>query len=446
MNNDVIFCSIICDNSKNSQRKIENNEPLGTSDYVVVFVTNLIQTKKNMTKYLLPIAICITLASCNSGESKHDQTKEKDSTNNLFAWQLKTNDTQKAWENYSYSTERWWGTFPKDLPATTDMYKDNPWAIGPIIKHSGNPVLSPAAGAWDQGCLDGGGVHNGSIIVKDDVYYYVYRGDRPIDIKLKTDIDYICDIGVATSTDGVHFSKDTVNSPFFRNGEDKKYCYADVNVVKSKDTYYLFCNQWYWPNTEDHAQNGTFLATSKDLLHWTKKGIVFPKASRTHRNAVVLQNGNNEAVKINGKYVMYINDNLMAYSKDMLHWESKEVKTSFPGGECCFALAEYDNKDPNKIILFTGGNHTGHFYAIGQVLFSKSNPEHPIEYLPKPALYADSTLSYEHGFSATEPNKLVSIFADCIFFNGLTLYKDKWWFYYGGSEYYTCLATAPFKK
>ncbi len=401
-----------------------------------------------MTKYFLSIAVYMIIASCNSNRSKQSGTKseevKKHSTDNLFAWQLKTNDKKKAWENYSYSVERWWGAFPENLPQTNDMYKDYPWAIGPITKYGGNPVLSPTPGAWDQGRFDGG-VHNGSIIVKDGMFYYIYRGERPIDVKLNSDIDYICDIGLATSKDGINFTKDTINSPFFRKGEDAKYSYEDVNVVKNGDTYYLFCNQWFWPNTEDHKQNGTFLATSRDLMHWEKKGIVFPGATRTHRNAVVLQNGNNEAVKINGQYVMYINSNLMAYSKDMLHWESKEVKTSFPGGECCFALADYDNKDSDKIILFTGGNHTGHFYAIGQVLFSKKDPAHPLEYLPKPALYADSAIAYEHGFSASDPEKMVSSFADCIFFNGLTRYNDKWWFYYGGSEYYTCLATAPYK-
>jgi predicted GH43/DUF377 family glycosyl hydrolase len=29
------------------------------------------------------------------------------------------------------------------------------------------------------------------------------------------------------------------------------------------------------------------------------------------------------------------------------------------------------------------------------------------------------------------------------FFNGLTRHAGKWWAYYGGSEVYTCLATAP---
>ena len=79
-------------------------------------------------------------------------------------------------------------------------------------------------------------------------------------------------------------------------------------------------------------------------------------------------------------------------------------------------------------------------------MFSKKDIEKPVDYLRKPVLHADSTIYYEHGFSAQPPHKPVSSFADCIFFNGLTLYNNKWWFYYGGSEYYTCLANAEYKK
>jgi predicted GH43/DUF377 family glycosyl hydrolase len=178
------------------------------------------------------------------------------------------------------------------------------------------------------------------------------------------------------------------------------------------------------------------------LLNWTKIGIVFPNATRTHRNAVVLQNGKNEAVRVNGKFVMYINDGLMAYSDDMIHWTSKEIAHSWPGGEGCFALADHDPAHPDRIILFTGGNHTGHFYAAGQVLFSKTAPDKPLEYLPRPFLAAETSIPWENGFSVQNPKKSISSFADCIFFNGLTTYNGKWWLYYGGSEYYTCLATA----
>lgn len=392
--------------------------------------------------FIVVVTFIIGTITIANGQQVKDSVPE-----GQFAWQDFSKDKYQQWQDWNYSTDRWWGTFPKDIKVPANLFTAYPWAIGPIKKYEDNPVLSPTPDGWDQGHFSGG-VHNGSILVKDNVFYYVYRGERPIDVKQDTHIDYICDIGVATSTDGIHFKKDSTHNGFFRIGDDRKYSYEDVNVCKYGDTYYLFCNQWYWPNMNDYKINGTFLATSKDLLNWTKVGIVFPKATRTHRNAVVLQNPNNEAVKVNGKFVMYINFGLMAYSTDMIHWVSKEIgkEADFPGGECSFALTDYGAQKSDNIILFTGGNHTGHFYAVGEVLFSKKNPEKPVSYLPAPVLTANPKFPYEHGFEVNAPYKPISSFSDCIFFNGLTRYKGKWWFYYGGSEYYTCLANSPVKN
>ena len=360
----------------------------------------------------------------------------------LFEWQFPTADKEKEWKRYSFDKDRWWGDFSHDLPEQADMFGDNPWALGPFTKYRGNPVLSPTPGAWDQGRY-GGGVHNGAVVVKDGKFYYVYRGERPIDIERPGGIDYICDIGVAVSDDGINFAKDTAHSPFFRKGEDRRYSYEDVNIAKWGDTYYLFCNQWLWGEQGDTRVNGTVLATSKDLLNWEKVGIVFPRAKRIHRNAVVLQNPQNEAVRVGGKFVMYINDRLVAYSTDMVHWESHDNPNHWPGGEGCFALADHDPQRPDDIILFTGGNHTGHFYAVGEVLLSKADPEKPRAWLPRSPLFAEPKYRYENGFTAEAPHRPISSFADCIFFNGLTRYRRRWWLYYGGSEYYTCLATSP---
>jgi len=359
----------------------------------------------------------------------------------LFEWQFPSADRERNWHHYSFSIDRWWGGFAHDVPEQADMFADNPWAVGPFTKFAGNPVLSPTPGAWDCGRFDGG-VHNGSVLIKDGQFYYVYRGERPIDVPLNSPIDYICDIGVAVSNDGNYFVKDEGRSPFFRHGVDRRYSYEDVNICKWRDTYYLFCNQWLWERQGDTRVNGTFLATSRDLLTWSKVGMVFPDASRIHRNAVVLQNPRNEAVQVDGRFVMYINDGLIAYSTDMVHWESHENPHRWPGGEGCFALADHDSRYPDDIILFTGGAHTGHFYAIGEVRLSKSDPERALTWLPRSALFAEKKYAYENGFSAEQPRRVVSSFADCIFFNGLTRRQGKWWLYYGGSEYYTCLATA----
>lgn len=368
----------------------------------------------------------------------------------LFDWQTPLGpERAESWEKYKFDLDKWWGTFPRNEEPAEQGRRDDvklfaryPWAIGPFRKFPDNPVLAPSEnGTWDRGRYNGG-VHNGSVVRHNGKFYYVYRGERSIDVKLDSPVDYICDIGLATSDDGVNFVKDEVHSPFFRHGEFHRFSYEDVCLVRHEGTYYLFCNQWLWGEQQNHALNGTFLATSTDLRHWQRHGIVFPRATRTHRNGVVVQDPENNAVRLNGRFVMYINDGLIAYSDDLLHWESEEITDLWPGGEGCLAMAEHDPARPDDVVLFTGGHHHGHFYAIGQVLFDRREPARAIEYLPRPMLAADPQIPHESGRRAEPPHEPISSFRDCIFFNGLTRHNGNWWLYYGGSEYYTCLATA----
>jgi predicted GH43/DUF377 family glycosyl hydrolase len=335
-----------------------------------------------------------------------------------------------------------WRRWDRDLDEANDRLPD--WAVGPFTRSADNPVLAPTAGSWDRGRF-GGGVHNGSILRKDGLFHYVYRGEREIepDATPGWPTGYICDIGLAVSEDGVHFTKDTETSPFFRTGPDRRYSFEDVSCVRHNGLYYLFCNRWYWPDMSNPATSGAFLATSPDLRTWTKHGLCFPDASRIHRNPVIVQNPENEAVRLECGFVMYLNDGLMAVSDDLIHWRSREIADPWPGGENCFALVDWDARYSNRVLVFTGGPHSGHFYAVGEVLVDRSAPDRAIEWLPRPVLAADPTIPWENGLSADPPHRPVSRMLDCIFFNGLTRHAGKWWAYYGGSEVYTCLATAP---
>lgn len=370
----------------------------------------------------------------------------------FFDWQRAPSSFSFYWDVMQFNEDKYGGGFPRISGQAEDASLTLPdWAIGPFEKFPGNPVFAPSADGWDRGYASGG-VHNGSIVQANGLFYYVYRGEQEL-ATVKTGAseasqgqstcDYICDIGLATSTDGIHFVRDLQHSPFFRTGDDARYSFEDVNLVKHEDTWYLFCNRWNWEHPVDPSDCGIFLATSHDLLHWQKRGLVFPKADQIHRNACVLQNPANEAVRVNGRFVMYINNGLMAYSEDMVNWQSEKVEATWPGGEGCFALTDYTRSDPDRILLFTGGHHSGHFYAIGEVMLAKANPGRPLEWLSRPVLTADERIPYENGLSAEDPHHPVSRWRHTVFFTGMTLHKGQWMVYYGGSEYYTCLATAP---
>lgn len=367
----------------------------------------------------------------------------------LFEWQLSGENYQKLRQERCYNAEKYWGNFPKELSEAERVLP--PWAIGPFRKYEKNPVFAPSAEGWDCGHISGG-VHNGSILHRNGKFYYIYRGESPIS-RVHSDkmlgdidviIDYICDIGVAVSDDGVNFSR--VGEGLFRKGANEKYSFEDVCCVEKEGTYYLFCNRWNWNDPVNPQDCGVWLATSDDLIHWQERGLVFPQAKRIHRNACVLQNPDNVAVSVGGKYIMYINNGLLGYSEDMLHWESREIGLLWPGGEGCFALADYDEGNPDNILLFTGGHHSGHFYAIGEVLFHKGDPAKPIDWLKRPILYSSPEVPYEQGYSCNDPRRIVSAWQDTVFFTGMTRYNGEWFCYYGGGEYYTCLAKAKAGK
>jgi predicted GH43/DUF377 family glycosyl hydrolase len=194
---------------------------------------------------------------------------------------------------------------------------------------------------------------------------------------------------------------------------------------------------------DNPATSGAFLATSPDLRTWTTHGLCFPGATRIHRNPVIVQTPENEAARLGCGFVMYLNDGLIATSDDLIHWHSRDVADPWPGGENCFAVVDWDERYPDNILVFTGGPHSGHFYAVGEVLVDRNQPDRAVEWLPRPVLTADPTIPWENGLTAEEPHRPISRMLDCIFFNGLTRRDGKWWAYYGGSEVYTCLATAP---
>ncbi len=362
----------------------------------------------------------------------------------FFAWQFSSQREKNDWEERHYDEERYWGGFSRQ-PFDAANYVLPDWAIGPFEKYPGNPVFAPDKNGWDCGHF-GGGVHNGSVLKVNGRLYYIYRGEFPIPDEPRykpmsqAGLGYLCDVGVAVSDDGIHFER--IAGPLLRRPQDWMYSFEDVNCVVQDGRYYLFLNRWDWLHINDPSVCGVYLVVSDDLIHWEHQGLVFPKAKRIHRNGTVVQDPHNRAVRDSqGRFVMYINDRLIAYSDDLLHWESKELESVWPGGECAVAITHYHPQDQGRLVLFTGGNHTGHFYAKGEVLFSLRDPEHPIEWLPRPVLAADARIPYEDGFSAEPPHLPISHWRDTVFICGMTLFRGRWYAYYGGSEYYTCLAT-----
>ena len=95
----------------------------------------------------------------------------------------------------------------------------------------------------------------------------------------------------------------------------------DPRLARFGDTYYLT----YTGYNKKDAQ--LCLATSKDLLHWQRQGVILP-AYKGHWNVGWTKSGAIVPEKINGRYWMYFlgtsadkTDQMgLAYSADLIHW------------------------------------------------------------------------------------------------------------------------------
>src|ERR1035437_8853011 len=115
----------------------------------------------------------------------------------------------------------------------------------------------------------------------------------------------------------------------FRNPADGKpgHC-EDPRIVESEDgTYILTYTQWNREKTD------AAIATSKDLVHWTKHGPALGTegkyAALSYKSAGIVtrvEGGRLIAARIGGKYWMYWGEGVirLAVSVDLIHWKPIE--------------------------------------------------------------------------------------------------------------------------
>ncbi|MEN8125429.1 MAG: glycoside hydrolase family 130 protein [Bacteroidota bacterium] len=344
--------------------------------------------------------------------------------------------------------------------------RSNDWSMQNFIKvDSINPILKPSDKLsftcpisnknvkWEER-----NVLNPSAIVKDGKVYLFYRAQ---------DLQGTSRIGMAVSSDGLHFEKS--RSPVFYPDKDSLKIY-EWNYKKSEeDTQSEDCYFCYFDGVEDpriiESENGTYimtytaydgktarlsLASSKDLKNWTKHGLVLGegkyKDTWSKSGAIVskLKGDKIVATKINGKYWMYFGDTnlFMATSDDLINWEISENEESkkmisvlHPRmGYFDSRLVEpgpYALLQDSGILLIYNGSNASNFndpglpkftYAAGQALFDKENPYKLIDRMEGYFLYPD------------KPYEKTGEVNEVCFVEGLVFFKNKWFLYYGTAD------------
>ena len=212
----------------------------------------------------------------------------------------------------------------------------------------------------------------------------------------------------------LHFTK--MKEPVFYPDNDSLKIFEweggveDPRVVETEDGTYIMTYTAY-----DGTVARLLLATSPDLLHWTKHGTVLQgkyKNTWSKSGAIVARQEGTRmiATKINGKYWMYFGDTdlFIATSEDLIHWtpveENGKLKSVLRPRKGYFDSRLVESgpfgllTDKGILLLYNGMNLDTDdgdssiakgAYCAGQALFDKNNPTELIDRLEKNFLMPD---------------------------------------------------------
>ncbi|GGH16197.1 glycoside hydrolase family 130 protein [Silvibacterium dinghuense] len=348
------------------------------------------------------------------------------------------------------------------------------WAIGPFTRPvEGNPVITPDPKSTFTDPITHQPVRwealhtfNPAAVVRDGKVYVLYRAEDDsgsMAIGMHTSR-----LGLAVSEDGIHFRREA--TPVFYPAEDSQKDLEwpggveDPRLVESPDAhsrnrYVLTYTQW---NRKTYAVG---IATSPDLVHWTKSGPAFKGAaggkydSLRYKSAGILTaivDGRLKAAKIDGKFWMYWGEGAihLATSQDLIHWTPLEDAKGAPQELLKSRAGHFDSFFPETgpppvvtrqgiVVLYNGKNAAdggdtklgAGAYAVGEALFDAVHPSQLEAQFDEPVLWP--VMPWE---------KTGQYAAGTTFGEGLVLFHGQWFLYYGCADSLVAVATAPYRR
>lgn len=339
---------------------------------------------------------------------------------------------------------------------TSDTKTDEPasWALLPFTKaDSVNPVLTPDSQftfrcpvrnetlKWEEK-----DVFNPAALVRNDTVFLLYRAEDKVGKYAGTSR-----IGLAYSTDGMHFTKHPQPVFYPDNDSLKKYEWEggceDPRVVEDETgTYYMT----YTAYDGDKAR--LLVASTKDLFHWTKHGLVFAKAfagkyiNHWGKSGAIVskyENGKTIATKIRGLYWMYWGDTdiFLASSPDLVNWTpvetaDKKLLSVFGPRKNKFDSDLVEPGPPAMltndgiVLLYNSRNDTAkgdknlpqYTYTASQILLDANDPSKVVDRMENYFMRPD------------KPYETTGQVNQVCFVEGLVEYKGKWFLYYGTAD------------
>jgi len=353
------------------------------------------------------------------------------------------------------------------------------WTLGPFVKvDSVNPILGPIDSLsfmcpvrhslvkWEAK-----DVFNPAAVVRNGKIYLLYRAEDSIGKLAGTSR-----IGLAESKNGLTFNRHPEPVLYPDNDKYKQYeweggCEDPRVVMDDKGTYYMTYTAWNGDRTR------LFVASSNNLVNWTKHGSAFRKAYNgkyfsifTKSGAIVcrLVGDHFIATRINGKYWMYFGDTniYIAYSDDLINWTPIEKsKVAIPanadnryGKVSLLAVlkprkGKFDSElvEPGPLAMITkkgilliyNSKNSKEYgdtslaegtYSAGQALFDVNNPEKLIARTQNNFIKPD------------KPYEITGQINNVCFVEGLAYFKKKWFLYYGTADSKIAVAVYTPKK
>ncbi len=327
--------------------------------------------------------------------------------------------------------------------------QDSTWAMMPFIKlNAVNPILAASDGVFTCPILkqevkwEEKDVFNPAAVFRNGGIYLFYRAEDTIGKYAGTSR-----IGLAIGSDGVRFTR--MREPLIYPAEDFMKVYEweggieDPRIVESDMGTYIMTYSAY-----DGKTARMCLASSTDLLNWTKHGPVLTGQYLdlwSKSGAIVAKQKGNKIIaeKIKGKYWMYFGDTdlFMATSDNLIQWQpvvdenNKLISVLKPRpGYFDSRLVEsgpyalLTNKGVlllyNGMNLDTGGdpNLPGGAYCSGQALFDPNDPTKLIDRLENYFLRPD------------QPYEMEGQVNQVCFIEGMVPINGSWFLYYGTAD------------
>jgi beta-1,2-mannosidase len=297
------------------------------------------------------------------------------------------------------------------------------WPFGAWHRLSETPIIAPQGEGWEAA-----GTFNPSVILRNGKIVMLYRAQDKAGTSR---------LGYADSEDGLHFRRRS--EPVFVPEKDyeKDGGVEDPRLVQVGDTYYLT----YTGYNKKDAQ--LCLATSKDLVHWERRGVILP-AYKGNWNVRWTKSGAIVPEKIGGKYWMYFlatsRDNRdqigLASSTDLLHWTEATDAPVLPvrAGKFDSRVAEPGPAPiltPKGIVLIYNGADDKLVYRTGVAMFDRKDPRALISRTDTPIFGPEK-----------EWEKMGQV-PNVVFVEGMVRKGERYLFYYGGADTNVGVAEAP---